>query len=108
MKKFLVPTLVLANLVAAVWFSSLLSTSYAGERLSISDLTYGEIDADGDGACTFGDDLLVEWLVENSPSTLRKALRRCRVRRNGEVDLSPYLMTIDHVGIEAAKEERDR
>ena len=108
MKKFLVPTLVLVNLLAAVWLSSLLSTGYAGGRLSISDLTYGEIDADGDGACTFGDDLLVEWFVENSPSTLRKALRTCRVRRNGDVDLSPHLKTVNHRSIEAAKEERDR
>jgi len=65
--------------------------SYAQSGLDVSDLTYGGIDADGDGKYTMADDWIVEWLVTNEYQHLEKAVKSANVNADGGVDVSPYL-----------------
>lgn len=104
-KKALVLLLCFANLFAAGAVIFLATgLSYAQRQgLGVSDLVYGRIDVDGDGECTPGDDFWVYMALEHWPDALEKALRDAKMREDGSVDLSPYLRSVDHLRIEAAK-----
>ncbi len=98
--------LVVANIGLAAglgWTLYSSSQSQASQGLQISDLTYGAIDCDGDGRCTFGDDWLVEWLAYHASEVLDAALKSAVVRENGAVDLSAHLRTYTAERIEAQR-----
>jgi hypothetical protein len=91
MKRFLITTLALANIVALVVLFSILSTGHA-TQLTFDDLSYGAMDVDGDGRYTEGDDSQVEWILQNQPAVLKEALKTAKLNQDGGVDLSPFLM----------------
>ncbi|MGQ9591854.1 MAG: hypothetical protein ACUVYA_16360 [Planctomycetota bacterium] len=104
-KKALLGFLILANLAALA--AAVLIASGGGHAqgggLKVSDLVYGKIDVDGDGQYAFGDDFWVYTAIERWPEALEKALRQAKMRDDGGVDLSPYLRSVNHLTIEAAK-----
>jgi hypothetical protein len=63
---------------------------FAEPRLGVSDLTYGKVDMDGDGRCTYGDDYVLQWLVENNYSILESALPSAKTNAEGIVDLGAF------------------
>ena len=105
MKNAVLVILVMANLGVVVGFGWTLSFSsgHASEGVQLSDLTYGAIDSDGDGRYTFGDDWVVEWLLNNQPSTLDEALQSAVVKGDGGVDISAHLRGFTADSIEAKR-----
>jgi hypothetical protein len=98
MKRKIVLVLALTNVLglsAIIVGVSGLRIGHAARGLRVSDLTYGKIDADGDGKCTLVDDWIVEQLLANSPHHIAKALTEAELQPDGVVDLSAYLLTVD-------------
>jgi hypothetical protein len=91
MKKITVITLATANILALVYLLSICSAGQAAQ-LSLSDLSYGAVDLNGDGQCEVAEDEALEKLLERYPGVIEAALQFAKVKADGTVDLSPYLM----------------
>jgi hypothetical protein len=76
----------------------------AADVLNVSDLTYGKIDVNGDGKCTYGDDWVVDFLLQRSPTHLQNALKEAAIKDNDVVDLSSYLLKVDARSVMAARQ----
>lgn len=97
MKKVCIVTLIAAN-ISALFFLFSIASSTQATPLTVDDLMCGQVDVDGDGKYTVGDDSAVLWLSENAPHVLEEAVRTATVNSDGGVDLSPYLMSEDFDG----------
>ena len=107
MRKAVISLLFVANAFALgtlIWMMpSIGHTQEAG--IEISELTYGAVDVNGDGKYEAGDDWVLEFLVNEAPQHLSRALEAAEVLPDGGVDLSPYLKTIDADTIRTQREE---
>lgn len=101
----LVGLLLVANgaLAVALAYKHSIPAQSGRQGLTISELTYGKIDVDGDGRYTAGDDHWVALALQRWPEALESALKDAKKNQDGGADLSPFLKTIRHRAV--TKEE---
>ena len=90
MRATIVVILIIAN-ISVLYFILNSFNHGRANHVMVSDLRYGKVDVDGDGTCTSVDDAVLDWLLENCPHHVEKALLSAEMNENLEVDISKYL-----------------